>query len=390
MDRRYDVVVSDKAQEASVANEIVSALERAGIRCWIAPRNIPPGGVYYEAIQRAIEETQATVFVMSKASKASEHCQRELTLAVGARHRLFPCRIDQAPISKGLAYFLGNIQFKDIYPDPAECYAELIESLKHALAMPAGAPESCRLDGTGPKKKVFRKWVGILGTAALLYLLIGSFLGPRGRESGNSGNGEPASQSEGAGGPAGEASANQVAMPALPMVGTSAARWKTLQKRTVEQARSEQKEARRDNKSVDGKAQGSMYGRAATLRMAEADFRDLISKPPIGNRAGSDVEKRIFTALDAAFRESRKLFAMGMTCSEMERARPDLFMAFYDARKNVEDELQDFIDSGDYEAALAYYNAAKVALEKAGMAGLCRPDFSARRTNRATSVPPRK
>src|SRR6202044_1065173 len=48
------VFVSYASQDATVAAALVEALERHGIVCWIAPRDVKPGAQYADAIVRAI------------------------------------------------------------------------------------------------------------------------------------------------------------------------------------------------------------------------------------------------------------------------------------------------------------------------------------------------
>jgi TIR domain len=53
-------------QNAAVANSIVENLEKQGVRCWLAPRDVQPGTVYADAIVRAINEAKALVLVLSR------------------------------------------------------------------------------------------------------------------------------------------------------------------------------------------------------------------------------------------------------------------------------------------------------------------------------------
>ncbi len=44
------VFVSHSTKDSSVARLIAEALEEQGFPCWIAPRDVPPGGRYGEAV----------------------------------------------------------------------------------------------------------------------------------------------------------------------------------------------------------------------------------------------------------------------------------------------------------------------------------------------------
>jgi hypothetical protein len=59
----HDLFVSYASQDAAVANSIVEGLEREGVKCWMAPRDVKPGAQYADAIVRAINEAKAVVLV---------------------------------------------------------------------------------------------------------------------------------------------------------------------------------------------------------------------------------------------------------------------------------------------------------------------------------------
>lgn len=72
------VFTSYASQDAAVANAAVVALERQGLKCWIAPRDVMPGAFYVDEIVRAIDATKAIVLVLSQSAAASHHVLREV------------------------------------------------------------------------------------------------------------------------------------------------------------------------------------------------------------------------------------------------------------------------------------------------------------------------
>ena len=66
-----DVFISYASHDAAVANAIVAALERQGIKCWIAPRDVVPGSLYADGIVRAITGAKVFALVLSKHAIAS-------------------------------------------------------------------------------------------------------------------------------------------------------------------------------------------------------------------------------------------------------------------------------------------------------------------------------
>ena len=59
--------------------QVAVALEAAGVRCWIAPRDIPAGSEYKAAITRGIHAVgQPLVFIEVAHSVESEQVPREI------------------------------------------------------------------------------------------------------------------------------------------------------------------------------------------------------------------------------------------------------------------------------------------------------------------------
>src|SRR6266704_3126335 len=92
-----DVFVSYASQDATTANSVVEALERQGIRCWIAPRDVTPGSQYADEIVGAINDAKVLVLVLSRHAVASSHVGREIERAASKRRRIVALRIDAAP-----------------------------------------------------------------------------------------------------------------------------------------------------------------------------------------------------------------------------------------------------------------------------------------------------
>src|SRR4051794_179150 len=88
------VFVCHASVDAAIALHVVTALEGAGVPCWIAPRNIDAGESYTQAILEALDAAPAVLLVFSSATNASPHVTRELETAVGAGHPMVPVRIE--------------------------------------------------------------------------------------------------------------------------------------------------------------------------------------------------------------------------------------------------------------------------------------------------------
>jgi len=78
----HDVFLSYATADKATADALVAGLERNGIRCWIAPRDIPAGSEYGQQIVDAVKGSRVFLLVFSSAANASPHVRREVERAV--------------------------------------------------------------------------------------------------------------------------------------------------------------------------------------------------------------------------------------------------------------------------------------------------------------------
>jgi TolB-like protein/Tfp pilus assembly protein PilF len=136
------VFVSYASQDVAVADAVVEGLERHGLRCWIAPRDVVPGESYAGAIVHAIDATKLIVLILSKDSATSQHVLREVERASSKRHPLVAFRIDLAPMPADLEYFLNTSQWLDARTMGVErAMPKLVDAVQRILA-PAAVAQS--------------------------------------------------------------------------------------------------------------------------------------------------------------------------------------------------------------------------------------------------------
>src|SRR5437879_9115291 len=105
------VFISYASQDATVAAALVEALERHGVGCWVAPRDVKAGALYADAIIRAISSAKVIVLVLSESAIASSHVSREVERASSKKRPIIALRIDAAPLTPALEYFLSESQW---------------------------------------------------------------------------------------------------------------------------------------------------------------------------------------------------------------------------------------------------------------------------------------
>jgi WD40 repeat protein len=135
----HDVFISHSSRDKTVADAVCATLESAGIRCWIAPRDVQPGRSFAGEITRAIQQSQIMVLVFSAHSNNSDQVLREVQLAVNAHLHIIQFRIENVHLNDDLRYFLSTPHWLDALTPPLEAHVErLTVSIKTLLT---GAPE---------------------------------------------------------------------------------------------------------------------------------------------------------------------------------------------------------------------------------------------------------
>ena len=82
--------VSHVSEDRAAAMALVEELEKRGVRCWIAPRNIRPGRPFDDEIADAIEACRAMLLVFSERCNESEYIRREVTVAGESQKIVIP------------------------------------------------------------------------------------------------------------------------------------------------------------------------------------------------------------------------------------------------------------------------------------------------------------
>jgi len=152
------VFVSYASQDAAVVNLVVEALERQGLKCWVAPRDVIAGEFYGDAIVRAIDAAQVLVLLLSKSSAASPHILREVERASSKSHPVISLRIDRAPLPAGLEYFLNTSQWLDASDGELDrAFPKLGDAVRNALTgIVASSTPSTSADARAPHKSAPR------------------------------------------------------------------------------------------------------------------------------------------------------------------------------------------------------------------------------------------
>jgi len=146
----FDVFVSHSSKDKLVADAVCARLEAAGIRCWIAPRDIVAGTSYGESIIDAIHSARVMVLVLSSNANSSGHIPKEVERAVSSGVVILPFRIEDVMPGKSLDYFIGSVHWLDAMTPPLEMHLDdlvgtvqkLIPPLQVGKAAPPASVQS--------------------------------------------------------------------------------------------------------------------------------------------------------------------------------------------------------------------------------------------------------
>lgn len=157
----------DKARAAAAC----AALERAGLPCWIAYRDVLAGQNYQGAIVHALESAKAMVLVFSARTNESDEVSKELSLASAFKIPVIPLRIEDALPKGALHYELATRQWIDGFDDWDRALGELLAAIgttgdRASVRKPAAAPAAAN----GVKPRISDQAIESAQTALTMYI----------------------------------------------------------------------------------------------------------------------------------------------------------------------------------------------------------------------------
>jgi hypothetical protein len=187
----HDVFISYSSKDKPIADGICANLEAAGIRCWIAPRDIAPGEDWPTAITTAISGSKVMVLVFSANSNSSADVSREIILAANHTLTIIPFKIENVEPEPGKQYYLARTHWMEaMNPPTTEQIQKLVERV-HVILPPLNGNIPVQLVPFPPiekektsistpvnKRTPFRKayfWIG----GALVVIILGFLFWPK-------------------------------------------------------------------------------------------------------------------------------------------------------------------------------------------------------------------
>jgi adenylate cyclase len=139
----HDVFLSYSAADKATAAAVVAGLESHGVRCWMAPRDIPAGSEYGEQIIEAVKGCRMIVVIFSASANTSPHVRREVERAISAEKIIVPFRIENVEPTGAMEYALGNTHWLDAFDPPMGPHiATLVATARRMLGTGSAAADT--------------------------------------------------------------------------------------------------------------------------------------------------------------------------------------------------------------------------------------------------------
>lgn len=91
--------ISYASKDQDFADRLYTDLQASGVRCWFAPKDIPIGAKFRDAIDEGIRERERVILILSKYAVSSRWVEKEVETTFEEEERrrnlvLFPIRLD--------------------------------------------------------------------------------------------------------------------------------------------------------------------------------------------------------------------------------------------------------------------------------------------------------
>ncbi len=180
----HEVFITYSSTDKLIADAVCARLEAAGLRCWIAPRDISPGQDWTAAILSAIESSSAIVLVFSTHANESPHVKREVERGIHKGVAVIPFRIEDVRPSASLEYLISTAHWLDAITPPVEQHIqrlaeaigkllgkEIIDDAAQAQDLPRSSQLSHGNDSIQPSSRLLRGANRRLGAALAIICL---------------------------------------------------------------------------------------------------------------------------------------------------------------------------------------------------------------------------
>ena len=116
----HDVFIGHARKDKSIVDVICEKLESAGVRCWIAARDISASEDWTAATRKAIGSSRVMILVLSENANAAPHIEREIAHAFYTGRIIIPLRLADTLPRRDFLFYLGNVRWFNAFSPHAE------------------------------------------------------------------------------------------------------------------------------------------------------------------------------------------------------------------------------------------------------------------------------
>lgn len=137
-----EIFISYSSNDLLQAETVRNVLEKNGLSCWMAPRDIPGGSNYTKEIPIAIRNCKIFLLVLSKSAQSSHWVLKELDSAVNCGKVILPFMLEDCALNDEFNFLLTGAQRYSAYQKKAEAMENLISRIRGILDTPSSSVES--------------------------------------------------------------------------------------------------------------------------------------------------------------------------------------------------------------------------------------------------------
>jgi hypothetical protein len=165
------VFISHSSHDRRVAARVCEALERRGVGCWLASRDIVAGDNFQEAIVRAIRSVRVMVLVFTGNANNSDEIKKEMALASQNHLVVVPLRAEDVAPSDAFLYEFSTRQWVDAFDDWERAMQRLADQISETAGNEAPEPQQSKRAAVMPRR--LAAWLGA-GVVLILAVAGGS------------------------------------------------------------------------------------------------------------------------------------------------------------------------------------------------------------------------
>lgn len=137
-----EIFISYSSVDAVQASTIRTVLEKNGLSCWMAPRDIPGGSNYTKEIPIAIRNCRVFVLILSQNAQSSHWVLKELDSAVNNGKVILPFMLEDCALNDEFNFLLTGAQRYAAYQKKSEAMETLINRIRGILNVPDADSDS--------------------------------------------------------------------------------------------------------------------------------------------------------------------------------------------------------------------------------------------------------